>query len=222
MDFYDAHTKERLRAIHSNYTLRFGSFDEEVPEQQMAVAYLTGNETVLEIGANIGRNTLVIADILGPRAATNFVTMETDPKTVEMLTLNRDMNGLDFKIVNAALSKRPLIQKGWDTMPSAELLPGYSWVPTITYEQLLENTKLKFDTLVLDCEGAFYYILMDMPEILDTVTCILMENDYHNIEHKIAVDTILHSKGFQLIHQQGGGWGPCSDFFFQAWRRALV
>jgi hypothetical protein len=35
-----------------------------------------------------------------------------------------------------------------------------------------------FDTLVLDCEGAFYYILQDTPEILEGIKLLIMENDY--------------------------------------------
>ena len=54
----------KLYNIHSKLKLNYGSFYEELPEQKMAVRYLTGNEKVLEIGGNIGRNSLIIASIL--------------------------------------------------------------------------------------------------------------------------------------------------------------
>jgi len=63
------------------------------------------------------------------------------------------------------------------------LLNGYKWVKTITYDDLKLKYKINFDTLVLDCEGAFYYILMDMPEILKNIKLIIMENNYHNFSH---------------------------------------
>jgi len=63
------------------------------------------------------------------------------------------------------------------------LLNGYKWVKTITYDDLKLKYKINFDTLVLDCEGAFYYILMDMPEILENIKLIIMENNYHNFSH---------------------------------------
>jgi len=79
---------------------------------------------------------------------------------------------------------RKLIQKEWDTIVSDELLDGYKPVKTITFEELHEKCNIKFDTLVLDCEGAFYYILMDMPELLKNVQMIIMENDYWELEKR--------------------------------------
>jgi bifunctional polynucleotide phosphatase/kinase len=49
----------------------------------MVVKYLTGNEKVLEIGGNIGRNSLIIAYILGNR--NNFVTLECDENIAKQL-----------------------------------------------------------------------------------------------------------------------------------------
>ena len=50
----------KLLFIHSSLKLNYGSFNDELPEQKMSVRYLTGNEKVLEIGGNIGRNSLII------------------------------------------------------------------------------------------------------------------------------------------------------------------
>ena len=53
------------------------------------------------------------------------------------------------------MCKRKLIQKGWDTIESDVLLDGYTNVNTITLDQLYSKYNIMFDTLVLDCEGAF-------------------------------------------------------------------
>jgi FkbM family methyltransferase len=84
---------------------------EEFPEQKMAVKYLKGDEKVLEIGGNIGRNSCVIGRILNH---SDFVTLECDSTIAKQLIENRDLNGLTFHVEIAALSKRPLIQKEWD------------------------------------------------------------------------------------------------------------
>jgi FkbM family methyltransferase len=182
----------------------------------MAVKYLKGHEKVLEIGGNIGRNSCVIGRILNH---SDFVSLECDPLIAKQLIENRDLNHLTFHVENAALSKRKLIQKGWDTMPSDVLLDEYAWVPTITLTDLHEKYKIRFDTLVLDCEGAFYYILLDMPELLDNITLILMENDYRDYTHKLEVDGWFVEKGFQVDYSEPGGWGPCSSHFFEVWKR---
>ncbi len=126
---------------------------------------------------------------------------------------------MNFNIECSALSKRKLIQQGWNTIVSDIVYPGYNEINTITYNQLCEKYKIAFDTLVLDCEGAFYYILTDMPEILNGIKTIIMENDYHDINHKYIINNILKEAGFRIDYIRGEGWGPCANFFFEVWKR---
>jgi FkbM family methyltransferase len=210
---------EKLLSIHNNLKIKYGLFEDELPEQKMSILYLTGDEKILEIGGNIGRNSLVIASILKTKNNTNFVVLESDTNISNQLKKNKNLNNFKFHIENAALSKRKLIQKGWDTIPSDILLDGYKNVNTITYNQIIKKYNIKFDTLVLDCEGAFYYILMDMPEILRNINLIIMENDYHDITHKEYIDNVLKSNNFSRSYAQSDGWGPCQQFFYEVWEK---
>ena len=207
----------KIQKLHSKLKLNYGSFADELPEQKMVVRYLKGHEKVLEIGGNIGRNSLIIASILNNN--NNFVTLESDVNIAKQLTINRDINNMKFHIESSALSKRKLIQKGWDTMPSETLSEGYTWVNTITLNHLKSKYKIEFDTLVLDCEGAFYYILMDMPEILNNINLIIMENDYWDYSKKKYVDDILIKNKFNISYKESGGWGPCYSNFFEVWKK---
>ena len=213
---YTVHTTS-VSEIHNKLQLKYGSLHEELPEQIMAINYLQGNEKVLEIGSNIGRNTLVISSIL--KDHTQFVTLESDKEIAQQLLENKQLNNLYFHIENSALSKRKLIQKGWDTIASDILLEGYKEVNIITWEELNKKYNIQFDTLVLDCEGAFYYILMDMPEILDNIKLIIMENDYHNITKKEYIDEVLLKNNFYMSYSEGGGWGPCKNYFYEVWKK---
>jgi FkbM family methyltransferase len=206
-----------LANIHSKLSIKHGSLQDELPEQKMAVMYLNGDEKILEIGGNIGRNSLVIASILNDD--TNFVTLECDNDIANMLQENRDINNFHFHIENSALSNRKLIQRSWDTKPSEVLEGGYKWVNTIALDELRNKYNIEFDTLVLDCEGAFYYILMDMPEILDNINLIIMENDYHDISHKNYIDDVLRENNFIVEYRERGGWGPCFSNFFEVWKK---
>ena len=203
--------------IQSALRLNYGSFFEELPEQRMSVRYLTGKERVLEIGGNIGRNSLIIACLLNRQE--NLVTLESNLEIAAQLKENRDANQLHFHIETSALSKRRLIQKGWDTLPSETLQEGFSWVNTMTLDEIQTKYQIVFDTLVLDCEGAFYYILMDMPQILANINLIIMENDYTDITRKQYVDEVLTQNGFNRDYAEAGGWGPCSDYFFEVWKK---
>jgi FkbM family methyltransferase len=218
--------KEKLKNIHSQLKIGYGSFEEEYPEQLMAVRYLTGYEKVLEIGSNIGRNSLIINHILSQKNNNNFVTLESDNDIANILKYNRDLNKYNFHIETAALSKRRLIQKGWNTVCSDVLLDGYKNVNTITLEELNKKYNIEFDTLVLDCEGAFYYILMDIPEILNNIRLIIMENDYKDITHKNYIDDILLKNNFYVDYVECGGstlaynkFPHLYDRFFEVWKK---
>ena len=97
---------------------------------------------------------------------------------------------------------------------------NYRWMPERTIREassIINN--IKFDTLVLDCEGAFYYILMDTPEILTNINLIIMENDYLDKSHKTYIDDILKNHQFNTIFTEGGGWGPCANNFYEVWAK---
>ena len=209
----------KIKNIHSKLKIKYGNLNEELPEQKMVVRYLTGNEKVLEIGGNIGRNSLVIASIL--KDSSNLVTLESDVGIVKQLTENRHLNNLKFHIENSALSNRKLIQVGWDTIPSDTLKEGYKWVNTITLDNLKSKYKIDFDTLVLDCEGAFYYILKDTPEILNNINLIIMENDYFDVSKKNYVDEILIKNNFIVDYAEYGGWKIYYDNFYEVWKKKL-
>lgn len=209
--------EQKLRELHRYIHLEHGSKSDEYPEQLMVMKYLKCSDTVLELGGNIGRNSCIIASILDDDK--RLVSVECDPGIAEKLQANRDLNGFTFNIEASAISRVPLIQKGWDTFVSELVFPGYKKVPTITFEELKEKYKLKFNVLVVDCEGAMYQILRDEPTFLDGIETIIMENDFHDITKKQYVDSIFKKQGFQVVYTEGGGWGPCRDFFFQVFSK---
>ena len=207
--------------IQSTLKLNYGSFQDELPEQKMVVRYLTGNEKVLELRGNIGHKSLIISSILGENSYMNFVSLECNSDISKQLCENRDINNLQFHIEPSALSKRKLIQKNNETEVSDVLLDGYSSVNTITFAELILKYNIEFDTLVLNCEGAFYYILRDMPEILTNINLIIMENNYLDYSNKEYIDDTLKQQRFYVDYQEKGGWGPCYHNFYQVWKKNM-
>jgi FkbM family methyltransferase len=183
----------------------------------MACNYIQSDNIVLELGGNIGRNTVVISRLLSD--SSNLVTLECDTDISNQLKENRELNKLSFHVENSALSKRMLIQRGWDTFPSDVVPPGYKRVNNISFNEIEEKYNKKFDTLVADCEGALYYILQDFSEMLTNIKTIIMENDYNILSHKEKVDEILRINGFKQAYVEAGGWGPCYDRFFEVWKK---
>ena len=213
-----------LTNIHEDLKFEGGSLNSEYPEQLLAVEYISKDACVLELGANIGRNSCVISSIL--EKSSNLLTLECDPNTAKTLENNRDLNNLKFHIESSALSKRKLLQKGWETIPSDEPKVGWVEIQTIQWEDLLEKYNfLNFDTLVVDCEGALYWILKDFPNILDNFNLVIVENDYKDYKHKESVDEKFVKNGLKCVKSIPGRWPfhlgecPCKKEFYQVWKR---
>lgn len=111
----------RLNMIHSNIRLIHGDIKDEYSEQLMTSMYLPSNAKVLELGGNVGRNSCIIGSIL--KDGRNLVTIEPSKIWAKQIEENRDYNGLHFNVEAVAVSKVPLIQCGWITIPSEIDLP---------------------------------------------------------------------------------------------------
>jgi FkbM family methyltransferase len=234
--------KTKLDTIHSHLNLFGGPWNLEYPEQIMILRFLTANSRVLELGANVGRSTLVIATIL--EDSKNLVALECNPTSAARLKLNRDSNGYAFSIEPSALSSRKLVQRLWATKPADSVVASRSesdiksptvtvvkdhkdtepWTPvsTITLPELRDKYPIPFDTLVADCEGALYWILMDSPDFLDGIRTVIVENDYQDISHKEFVERAFVAAKLKRVYVERGGWGsscPCEACFYEVWKR---
>ena len=205
-----------LERIHTRLDFKHGLLSDELEEQRMSIAHINPTDRVLELGGNVGRNSCIIASLLDD--SSNLLVLESNESTAALLADNRDANTFRFSIEAKALSKRPLMQHGWDTRPYLGILPRGEWtcVKTITWESLVKKHG-NFDTLVCDCEGALYHILVDEPDMIRTFTTVIIENDFHDISHKEYVDTKFREHGLECVFRKAGGWGPCKDRFYEVW-----
>lgn len=209
--------------IYNKITINFGTMIKERKFHVICFHYLVGNEKILEIGGNIGRTSLLIAYILNnynSNNVSNLVTMECNLNTANKLEENRNNNNFNFHIEKSALSNKKLIQKGAnETIISDEIRQGYDFVNIISYEQLKNKYTINFDTLIIDCDGGFYNILQDIPEILNGIKLIIMKNDYDVLDKKKYINDVLMKHNFTNVYTQGGGWGACCNNFYEVWKK---
>ena len=212
--------------------LLHGSMNEEKVEQDLSKKYIKSNSIVLEIGGNMGRNALVISTIL--TNDNNLVTMEPNKEFYEKLITNRNYNNKNFHVENSCLSKSKtfiLNSRSFQEGKVHDIYPqNYKNLKLdnafetncIDYDSLCNKYNKIFDTLCIDCEGAFYYILNDFPNILDNIKLIIMENDYENINHYNHIKEFFINKHFILVESiplKNCPWNaPCKDFFYQVWK----
>jgi FkbM family methyltransferase len=209
---------DKVDLIHQALKMQHGSMQDELPEQLLTAKYLRPDARVLELGGNIGRNSCSIACQLTDDR--HLVVMECHPEHAKQLADNKRLNNLRFHIEDAALSHRPLVQNGWVTKPY-DGVDESDWikVKTVTFRELEAKHNMQFDTLVLDCEGAFYYILKDDPDLLKHIQTVIMENDYTDPAQKLFVDKVLEQHGLVSVEHQSGGWGVYASRFYEVFQR---
>lgn len=206
---------QQLQSIHDSLRFEGGSLLSEHDEQLMSVLFIPSDAKVLEIGANIGRNTCTISKLLTD--SSNLVAVESCKETVDQLVTNRQLNNLSFQIEAAAISSTPLKQSRWKTeamKPEEVLTQGFEVVRTITWPMFAQKYPLQFDTLVADCEGALFPILTDYPQLLEGIIRIIIENDFSTLPERQYVHNLFTTNGFRCVYRKP--YGENIDFY-QTW-----
>jgi FkbM family methyltransferase len=210
---------KKLLAIHEGITVRHGKLSLEINEQYMAAMAIAAEDVVLELGGNIGRNSLVISAMLSNDK--NLVVFESNPQHAAELLENRELNRRDFHVESAALSKRRLIQNHWNTKTwdGGEIPQNWAEVATITWQQVQDKYKLKFNVLVADCEGALVGILKDEPELLRDFNKLVIKNDC-TPEEKVGLRDVFLANGFVCTYSADLLRNPVLKGFWEIWIRS--
>jgi hypothetical protein len=182
------------------------------------------DDKVLNLGAWTGTTACIISKLL--TNSDNLVCLESNKEAVKFLAQNRDINGFDFKVIEAALSDIPLVTRKqseyssslvkYPAKPGLNLTDQWVSIPTISWKELNLNRRY---TLVADCDEGLYYICKSYPDFFTHFDKVIVENDYHTIEKKQFVESELKRNGFILIWRSTGDWGPCKEEFYEAWKR---
>jgi FkbM family methyltransferase len=216
-----------LNKIHNMYPVfSTREWNDEIVEQYMSVLALKGTEKVLEIGSCIGRNSIVIGHML--KEGGRLVTIESNPDNIPRLRKSIADSGLtNISICDKPISKSRMIVHWWQSKiigQGDDVPKGWREVETTTLKAVNEDKNIDtYDTLVLDCEGAFYSILKDFPEIMNGVKCIIIENDFSDKKHADYVHNVFKQQGFTIKFSRAlkikGINFPCKGYFWQIWQK---
>ena len=194
---------------------------DETYEQLMTLQFLRPDARVLELGGNVGRNSMLINDMLENKK--HHVVLESSPEIAQCLQKNRDANQMEFHVEDAALSKRRLVQKqhSWQTVSTDDNVDGSFVVRNVTLPELEQKYGFQFNTLIADCEGGLFHILQDDPTVLDNITMIMVENDYFDQSKHEFVENMYIKKGFKKLYTDNHPQVQMRHdmFFFEVWVR---
>ncbi len=73
--------------------------------------------------------------------------------------------------------------------------------------------------MVVDCEGALYYMLKDEPDFFNGFETIIIEDVFTDIKHKEFVDGELKIYNFKYVFRFSGGFVPCYNYFYEVWKK---
>lgn len=197
--------------MHKNIKFKHGSLMDELPEQLMAYKHIDKNDKVLEIGANIGTNSVIINSKLANKD--QHVAIEPLRDIVKKLDENKVLNNAGFHIFNGAISDNKLMEKGWKTrvIPSTGLEDSWHEIDTISYDQFKSIYNINFNTIVADCEGCLNDILIKNPIILKTIDKLIIEHDFTTDEDFYIFNNLMKDNGFSIIDSMNKGDKYCPN-----------
>ncbi len=191
----------KLQQLQPRLERMIGGYSAELYPLHIMSALLiqTGEEVILELGAGVGRNTLFLASLL-KHEEKQLVSMECNHKYSRLLQQNKRMYQKKFHTESSALSKQPLVQRRdkTESLVQHRMIPGSRRITHMSWTDLQNKYKaMKFDTLIVDCEGAFAQILADFPTILADIKKVCIRNDFTDQKDLDAVQQAFKQQGFQ-------------------------
>ena len=162
---------------------------------------------IIDAGAHIGLATLYFARQF-PEA--QITALEPHPQSFALLTQNITQNGLDVRLVPAALTPVPgpvaLFQDSTDTRwwsttsihPQAWNCQQTTAEFTVSGVSLAELLTEPVDLLKLDIEGAEESVLLAAGSALHQVAHLILEFHPHPSQSQERLESFLRSQGFQV------------------------
>jgi len=150
----------------------------ESPEHALVHKWIPANATVMEFGARFGTTTCEIAKKLGNSG--RMVTVEPDPYVWGALESNVKSHNCHAHVLRGAVSSSPLhmLSSGYGGRSETGQMRGGYTVPTFKFDDVEKASGLKFDTLLIDCEGCAQDMMDQIgPKIQSQINLIVIEAD---------------------------------------------
>lgn len=177
-------------------------------EQRLAKKYIQPEHVVLELGGRYGSVSCIINSKLGCKK--NHVVVEPDQRVWNALERNCCMNNCEFHIIKGFISNKKLGLTNLDSAygyGTTSIENAESDILSFTLKEVEQTFKLKFNTLVADCEGFLEMFFDENPDFYDQLNLIIFEADYTN---KCNYDKIRHAlqvRGFrELLNGDQNVW----------------
>lgn len=189
-----------------------GSYERQ--ERRFLKKYLNPEASVLELGGCIGVVSCVTNRLL--RHPERHVVLEANPNLIPHLQRNKEFTGSAFTVENCIISNNPQNRffvntaiGGSSVRRKAKGAVEIS-VPGTTLADLERTHQIKFDTLIMDIEGAELEFLRENRQWLRQIDTVFMEIHPHadNLSDEEVAECrqILEEAGLRLVVTDGLVW----------------
>lgn len=171
----------------------------EKDEQDIAKAYIEPDNVVLELGARYGTVSCVINKLLNNK--TNQVVIEPDEKIWDALEKNKSNNNCEFHIVKGFISNKKfeLSDSGYGSTANES---SESKIQSYSLQDIEKQYNLKFDTLVVDCEGCLETFFNEYPHMYVQLKNVTFEEDYSDKCNYEKIKSKLTEHGFVKVYEK--------------------
>ena len=159
-------------------------------EQEQAKKYIDENDKVLELGARYGTVSCLVNRKLKNKK--DHYVVEPDKKVWSSLEKNKKINNSEFTIIKGVIGEKNMKIEG----------QGYSTrsVPSDNPEiELYSIPNVKFNTLIVDCEGCFENFYNENKDFVKGLKKIMYETDEPEKCDYNYIKNDLLSEGFKIV-----------------------
>eukprot|EP01040_Poterioochromonas_malhamensis_P007403 gene7403-7986_t len=190
----------------------------EAIEHDLVRKYIKKEDIVLEFGGRFGTTSCEIARTQGNSG--KLVSVEPDSSVWYLLAYNRQFHQCNFWIYRGVVSSRPSSQMklqsaSYDTRTipaqiSRNSNESSNLLPSVTIKQLEDKLKLRFNVLLIDCEGCINH-LFNQPNTLPDKNATLFKEQVELLHNDlIYVKTIILEA--DMSHQSSTCVDYCVDY----------
>jgi len=176
----------------------------EGPEHELVHKWIPSNATVMEFGARFGTTTCEVSKKL--KNSGKFVTVEPDSSVWGFLEENIKSHNCHAHVLRGAISSKPLhmLGSGYGGRSALRGDANSVTVPTYTFDEIEKASGLKFDTLLIDCEGCAQHMMDQLgPKIETQIKLVVIEADMPDDGGDCTADCMHYPKFFDFLAKSG-------------------
>ncbi|CAE7198541.1 unnamed protein product [Symbiodinium sp. CCMP2592] len=170
---------------------------QEVAEHTLVKRWIPRDATVLEMGARYGTTSCAISQALGNSG--KQVAVEPDERVWNAISQNRATHNCNFILHRGILGGGGYVLSGLQYGKRAHREKGISGIPHLTMAEAEQAYGLRFDTLLIDCEGCVNSFLKENHDALTNIRLILLEADQPKTIDYRKVIANLAKHGFEVV-----------------------